>query len=304
MTPASAGALSVDAAHRRVQAGLALVALAALCYGTLPSMVRLAFAGGADETAVMLFRACSALAVCAALARLTGKAVFPPRGLRLAGACIGLVWLIGAYSYVGAIKRIPIGVAVTIFFMFPMLVALMARFIEGEELGKVRVAGLAAGFLGVMLAVGASLGSGLDVLGMSLAAVASLGVAVNITLSVRVMRGSSPYAAMVMMTGGSAVALILLTLATKLNLPATPLSWFGLLAAAGFFCVAMTCFYTAVHMIGSVRAAVVCNLEPVTATIIAYLVLGELLKPLQIIGIVLVITAVMLVQLAGARKPA
>ena len=302
MTEAAASAHSPEEAQRRVQLGLGLVVLAALCYGTLPSMVRLAFAGGADETAVMLFRACTAFLVCLALAGVTGKPAFPPPGLRLAGLCIGLVWLIGAYSYVGAIKRIPVGVAVTIFFMFPMIVALLARVIEGEHLGKARVAGLAAGFLGVVLAVGASLGGGTDVLGMSLAGVASLGVAANITLSVRVMRGSSPYAAMVMMTAGSAAALTLLTLATGLNLPTTPLSWFGLLAAAGFFCVAMTCFYTAVHMIGSVRAAVVCNLEPVTATIIAYLVLGELLRPLQIVGIVLVITAVMLVQLAGARK--
>lgn len=303
MTQIPADAISGEAALRRSYLGLALVALAALCFGMLPSMVRLAFAGGADETSVMLFRACLALVVCAALAKATGKAVFPPRGLRLAGACIGLVWLIGAYSYLGAIKRIPIGVAVTIFFMFPMLVALMARFIEGERLGKARVAGLAAGFVGVMLAVGASLGSGLDPLGMSLAAVAALGVAVNITLSVRVMRGSSPYAVMVMMTGGSAAVLILLMLATKLNLPATPLSWFGLLAATGFFCVATICFYSAVNMIGSVRTAVVSNLEPVTATIIAYLILGELLKPLQTLGILLVIAAVMLVQLTATRKP-
>jgi drug/metabolite transporter (DMT)-like permease len=302
MTQTSLAAAPGEPAQSRLRLGLALVVLAALCYGTLPSMVRLAFAGGADETAVMLFRACSALIVCVALALASGKPVFPPRGLRLAGFFIGLVWLIGAYSYVGAIKRIPIGVAVTIFFMFPLVVALLARVIEGENLGKERLAGLVAGFFGVMLAVGASLG-GVDPQGMVLAAVASLGVAINITLSVRVMRGSSPYAAMVMMTGGSAVALSLLTLATGINLPTTPLSWFGLLAAAGLFCVAMTCFYTAVHMIGSIRAAVVCNLEPVMATIIAFLVLGETLKPLQLLGIALVITAVMLVQLAGTRKP-
>ncbi|MGQ0676402.1 MAG: DMT family transporter [Rhodospirillales bacterium] len=303
MSEASAAAEAMGGrAQSGLRLGLALVVLAASCYGTLPSMVRLAFAGGADETAIMLFRACSAAVVCAALAGASGKPIVPPRGLRLIGVCIGLVWLVGAYSYVGAIKRIPIGVAVTIFFMFPLLVALLARVIEGERLGKGRLAGLVAGFIGVMLAVGASLG-GLDPLGMSLAAVAAAGVAVNITLSVKVMRGSSPYAAMVMMTGGSAAALIALALATGLNLPTTALSWFGLLSSAALFCVAMTCFYTAVHMIGSVRAAVVCNLEPVMATLVAFLVLGETLKPLQLIGIALVIAAVMLVQLAGSKKP-
>jgi len=303
MSEASTAAESFGAAHARLRLGLVLVVLAAVCYGTLPSMMRLAFAGGADETAVMMFRAVSAAIVCAALAAASGKHVVPPRGLRLAGLSIGLVWLVSAYSYIAAIKRIPIGVAVTIFFMFPLLVALSARFLDGERLGKARAAGLAAGFVGVMLAVGASLG-GVDPLGMSLAAVASLGVAVNITLSVRVMRGSSPYAAMFMMTGGSSLALVLLAAATTLNLPTTPLSWFGIAAASGLFSVAMVCFYSAVHMIGSVRTAVVSNLEPVTATIMAFLILGESLKPLQILGVATVIVAVMLVQLAGVKKPA
>ena len=301
MTGAVAAARPVDLVQTRL--GLLLVALAAVCYGTQPSMVRLAFAGGADETSIMLFRAGAAAIVCAALGKAMGKNVVPPRGLRFAGFCIGLVWLIGAYSYVAAIRRIPIGVAVTIFFMFPLLVALMARVLEGERLSAGRAAGLFTGFVGVMLAVGASLG-GTDTLGMALAAVASVCVAINITLSVKVMRGSSPFAAMVMMTSGSALALALLAFATKLSLPVTALSWFGLTAAAALFCVAVVCFYSAVHMIGSVRAAAVCNLEPVAATFMAYLVLGETLKPLQIAGVALVIAAVMLVQVTGKKVAA
>jgi drug/metabolite transporter (DMT)-like permease len=301
MSGASVAAQAVGAAQSHLRLGFALVVLAAVCYGTLPSMMRLAFGGGADETAVMLFRAASAAIVCGALAAASGKHVVPPRGLRLAGLSIGLVWLVGAYCYIAAIKRIPIGVAVTIFFMFPLLVALSARFLDGERLGWARTAGLVAGFLGVVLAVGASLG-GVDPFGMSLAGVASLGVALNIAISVRVMRGSSPYAAMFMMTSGSALALALLAAATTLNLPTTPLSWFGIAMASGLFSVAMVCFYSAVHMIGSVRAAVVCNLEPVTAIVVAFLVLGETLKPLQVLGMLVVIAAVMLVQMAGVNK--
>lgn len=294
--------VSGDAASARQRLGLALVLLAALFYGTLPSMIRLAYGGGADETAVILFRAVSSVVFCAALAAATGKSVIPPRGLRIAGFCIGMVWLIGAYSYVSAIRRIPIGVAVTIFYMFPLIVALMARVIEGERLTRWRSAGLLVGFAGVALAVGASF-RGLDPLGMALAGVASMGVATNITLSVRVMRGSSPYAAMFMMTAGSSVALVLLAAAMGVDLPTTPLSWFGLAASAGLFCVATVCFYSAVHMIGGVHAAVAGNIEPVAATVIAFLVLGETLAPLQLAGVLLVIAAVMLVQLPSGRKP-
>jgi drug/metabolite transporter (DMT)-like permease len=43
-------------------------------------------------------------------------------------------------------------------------------------------------------------------------------------------------------------------------------------------------------------------LEPVCAAIFAYAVLGEVLKPLQIAGGLLVITSVILIQVRGAGR--
>jgi len=51
-----------------------------------------------------------------------------------------------------------------------------------------------------------------------------------------------------------------------------------------------------------VRTATICNLEPASAAIFAFLILGEALGPTQIAGIALVVTAILLVQF-GDRKP-
>jgi drug/metabolite transporter (DMT)-like permease len=289
-----------DLPAARLRLGLALTALCALCYGSIPSFVRLAYAGGADALGVMLLRSVFAALAVAAMALAAGRALLPPRDLRWTGVTIGFVWLAGAWSYLGSFKRIPIGLAVTIFYLFPLIVALIARVIEGERLSRHRAASLLVGFLGVMLAVGASFAR-IDLLGVALAAVAALGVAVNMTISARIMRRSNPQAAMLTMTGTSAAALAALAPVVGCSLPVTALGWFGLAMATALFVCAMTCFYTAISMIGSIRTAMVCNLEPVAATAMAFLILGEAPGPIQLAGIALVIGAILWMQL-GDRK--
>jgi drug/metabolite transporter (DMT)-like permease len=263
--------------------------------------VRLAYAGGADALGVMFMRALFAAIAVAIMAKAAGRALLPPRDMRWAAAAIGFVWLVGAWSYLGSFKLIPIGLAVTIFYLFPLFVALMSRLWEGERLSRHRIAAMLVGFLGVTMAVGASFGR-IDLLGVGLAGVAALGVASNMMISARVMRRSNPQAAMLMMTGTSAVTLAVLAPVVGYSLPSTALGWFGLAMATGLFVCAMTCFYTAINMIGSIRTAMVCNLEPVVATTAAYFILGEAPGPIQLAGIALVIGAILWMQL-GDRRP-
>jgi len=293
---ASADRLPATAsAAARLRLGFALTFCCAFAYATLPSLARLAYDGGADPMTVTVFRAGSAalLYVTACLAR--HLPLMPPRGLRLPAAAVGLVWLIGAYCYVTSIRLIPIGLAVTIFYLFPLIVALVARVAEGERLSPARLLALALGFAGVALAVGVSIGT-IAPLGIGLALVAAIGLSINITVNARVMRRASPLTAMAAMTGTAALALLVVAPAVGMALPATPMGWFGVVAGAGVFCFANTLFYFAISLIGSVRAAMICNIEPVAATFFAYLILGEALGPLQLAGVALVIGAILLMQ--------
>jgi len=133
-------------------------------------------------------------------------------------------------------------------------------------------------------------------LGIGLALVAAIGLSINITVNARVMRRASPLTAMAAMTGTAALTLLVVAPAVGMALPATPMGWFGVLAGAGVFCFANTLFYFAISLIGSVRAAMICNIEPVAATFFAYLILGEALGPLQLVGVTLVIGAILLMQ--------
>lgn len=284
----------------RLRLGLAFAALAACCYGSIPAFVRLAYASGADPLGIMLVRSIVAAIWVASMAAFAGKALLPPRSLRWTGVTLGLVWVVGAWSYVCSFARIPIGLAVTIFYLFPLIVALLSKAFGGERLPPHRVMSLGAGFLGVALAVGASYAK-IDPLGVGFAFTAAICVSINMMLSQRLMRGSNPQAAMLMMTGTATVALSILAPVLGFSLPGTGVGWFAFAMATVLFCGAISFFYTAINMIGTVRTAMMCNLEPIVATTLAFVILSEAQGPIQLLGIALVIGAIVYMQLGDRR---
>ena len=56
-------------------------------------------------------------------------------------------------------------------------------------------------------------------------------------------------------------------------------------------------YFEAINLIRSTRASITATLEPISAGIISFFFLGETLEPLQVLGVVLVIAAVILLQL-------
>jgi drug/metabolite transporter (DMT)-like permease len=56
------------------------------------------------------------------------------------------------------------------------------------------------------------------------------------------------------------------------------------------------CYFSGLQYLEPTRAVVASCLEPVFSIMIAALVLGELLRPMQTVGIVLVLVAIVLIQ--------
>ena len=58
-----------------------------------------------------------------------------------------------------------------------------------------------------------------------------------------------------------------------------------------------SCYFAGLQYLEPTRAIVVSCLEPVFSIVIAAVALGELLRPMQTVGIVLVLVAIVLIQL-------
>ncbi len=68
---------------------------------------------------------------------------------------------------------------------------------------------------------------------------------------------------------------------------------FSLVSVLGPF----SCYFAGLQHLEPTRAIVASCLEPVFSIMIAAIVLGELLRPMQTLGIVLVLVAIVLIQL-------
>jgi probable blue pigment (indigoidine) exporter len=68
---------------------------------------------------------------------------------------------------------------------------------------------------------------------------------------------------------------------------------FSLVSVLGPF----SCYFAGLQHLEPTRAIVTSCLEPVFSIVITALVLGELVKPMQTVGIVLVLVAIVLIQL-------
>jgi drug/metabolite transporter (DMT)-like permease len=68
---------------------------------------------------------------------------------------------------------------------------------------------------------------------------------------------------------------------------------FSLLSVLGPF----SCYFAGLQHLEPTRAIVASCLEPVFSIVLAALVLGELLRPMQTVGLVLVLVAIVLIQL-------
>ena len=113
------------------------------------------------------------------------------------------------------------------------------------------------------------------------------------------MRGIDRWVMMLYLTGTTAVVVGAASLTlVELEWPGNGGGWTALVASTGFYVLATILLFTAVKMIGALRTAIIDNSAPVWAILLASLLLGERLSPVQLFGGALVIGAVLLVQLS------
>ena len=101
------------------------------------------------------------------------------------------------------------------------------------------------------------------------------------------------------MTIAGLVALVTVGLQGGFHLPAAPAGWGGLAALTFLYGTAFTIMFTVLPRLGVVGNSAIMNVEPVFALVLAWLILGQAIAPVQIAGALLVVGAV--VRL-GLRK--
>jgi drug/metabolite transporter (DMT)-like permease len=135
--------------------------------------------------------------------------------------------------------------------------------------------------------------------GVLLALLNALVVALYFLLSSHILKGHSdmPRAAAWSITG-TFIPLLIMAPFRTITVPADATTWFWLLALATISTVLpIVTLNAGIQKLGAVKAAILSTIEPVFSLILSFLLLGERLLPIQMLGSVLILISVVLLQL-------
>lgn len=281
--------------------GYLLAALAAAAYGTNPAFAIPLYGQGMNPNSVLLFRYMMGLPVLALMLAARGV------GFRMAKGEIGLTAVLGilmsvssltlfeAYNYMNS------GVASTLLFVYPIMVAVIMIFFFQEKFSATVAMCLAIMGGGLVLLMKPEPGQTVSAFGCLLVMMSALTYAlyivlVNVSKTVR----SIPTTKLLfyVLAWGCMVFIALMPLDSRmaLTIPPQPSGWLNLAALALIPTVlSLACTTRAIQLIGSTPTAILGALEPVSAVILSVVVLGQAITAREIAGGALIVVATMLV---------
>jgi len=270
----------------------------ALMWSSAFATARIIVADAPPLFALMLrFSASGVIAV--ALARALGQSWHLSRAQWRATALFGLCQngLYLGLNFV-AMQWVEASLAAIIASTMPLLVAALGWLAFHERLRPIGVIGLLAGFVGVALIMGARFSGGADVLGVVFCATGALALA----LAALTVRGASSSGNLLMVVGlQMLVGAVLLTLASS-ALETWTVRWSWVWGAALAYQIlvpglaATLIWFALVHRIGPVQASTFHFLNPFFGVVIAALLLGEAIRPLDMLGVVIIMAGILAVQ--------
>lgn len=269
--------------------------------GTGHVCARLAFTHGVTViTAATVRSVCASLLLLALLGlRRTSPLPLPRefRGMLLLGLCVVAQTLLIQF----AVTRLPVTLAILVFYTYPFLTSVATSLLGEHRLSAQLVAALLAAFAGLVLVLGVG-AQPVDVLGIAAAFGASVSFTAALVLTPRFAPNLDAPMRTFHMMGTSAIVFVILAGATgRFELPVGAAAWTGLVGLSLLYAAGIVSLFLLLPLLGPVQTAVVLNLEPVAVAAVAWLALGEALTPLQVVGALVVVAAVIAYQVR-ARK--
>jgi drug/metabolite transporter (DMT)-like permease len=296
-------------AAERFALGAACAIAAGIGFGTLGIFSRLYYDAGGEEFPLLVLRFGGAFLALAAVA-LVRWGPRPSAGDVGLSVLLGLATLASGGCLLLGFEVASPGLVTLLFYVYPLIITVAAHLIFGEELTRRRVGLLIVGMLGIALTVG--IPDATTAAGIAWGLGAGLSISVFILGSRHVMsRSVDSFQFVALSYGGASLALLPFIAVLGFSWP--PSGAVGHLIALTLLSTVLPTllFYFAVHRIGAGGSARLSTVEPVTAVVLSYIVLGEAILASQIAGGALVVAAVVLLvtpaftdRRAGASAPA
>lgn len=271
---------------------------AAVCYGTNPLGALYLYEDGINANSVLFYRFALAVVMLGMLMAARRKSLKVSRRELSLLCALGVVFSTSSITLYFSFCFMDAGIASTLLFVYPVMVAVIMALLFKERLPAVSVFAIMLALSGIAMLYHGDGGATLSTRGVMLVMFSSLSYAVYI-----VVVNKSPLRMSSMKLTFYVLFFGMLTVLTNsfitglhIQMLTTPRMWscaFMLaLLPTVFSLVLMT---ISVHETGSTPTAVMGALEPLTAVVIGVAVFGEQLTPRLAVGIVLILTAVIMI---------
>lgn len=286
--------------------GAAMAMTAAIMWGTNGVISRFLFERGI--TPLTLVQARSIIAalgmglflLCAARSRLRVQRRDMPLLL-----LFGLALAVVTYSYFLAVQFLPVAIAVMIQYTGPTLIALYSALVQRRVPPPRIWAALGLTLVGIALLagvadlLGGSVARGVTLLGVVIASASAVIMAFYILVGERLGKRLQPQTSV--FYGFAMAALLWLVVQPPWNFQTAALApdALPLVLLVGIIGTLLPfgLFLAAINRLDATRAAILATVEPVTATLLSWVWLGEALDAWQVAGGLLVLVGVTVVQL-------
>jgi drug/metabolite transporter (DMT)-like permease len=287
----------------------ATLLLIALMMGSNHVAARIAFNSGVDVATAVTFRSLITAAVLAVL-MLSQRVplALKPRHKRYLPA-IGVLVGVQSLCLYSAVARLPVVLALLAFNTYPLWTALWDRLLYKNNPERATLLAMPVILIGLCLALdvfGAA--SGLGAAGQwarigagvafAMMAAATFGLALVFTQHEAGDLDGRLRTASTMLTTGL-IALCVVGLQGGFHFPQVLSGWFGLGMLTFLYGTAFTIMFTVLPKLGVAGNSAIMNVEPVFALVLAWLILGQSIAPIQVVGALIVVGTVMAL---GLRK--
>jgi drug/metabolite transporter (DMT)-like permease len=285
-----------------------ILAVVACCFAGNHVAARLAFENGTGLLLAVLCRSGVALSILMAIVFFKRHSIRLPRGLGRWQLVLGLLIAIQSLCLYSAVARMPVALALLTANTFPIILALLTWGLGGPR-PTLRAAGLMLFILsGLVLALDlpAILGGGVEVtpswwLGIGFALVSATVLSVAFWVTDHKLAGiSGPVRSMFTMV----VVFISMIIAGigdivpgGMVLPNAVPGWIGLTALTLLYGGAFAVLFINVPRLDMARNASVMNMEPIATLLFGWVVLGQMISPIQMLGGLVVVSGIVILTL-------
>lgn len=282
--------------------------IAATSYGTNPLFALPLYAGGIGVNSVLFYRYCLAVIIYGTWIKFIKKGslklsqneIFPLFFL-------GIVFSLSSLTLFDAFKYIEVGIACTILFIYPVMVALIMAIFYKENITKTVIFSILLTSAGIIMLYNNKPGSTLNLHGVLQVLLSALLYAIYIVgvknnkVAKHIKHDKMSFYIMLF---GLLVYIYNLKFCTELQIIDKPFLWLCTIALSIFpTIISLETINVSIRLIGSTTTAILGALEPLTAIFFGVAVFHQHLTSRVITGIVLILTGVIAIILRKTVKP-